>query len=416
MDIKDVTITTSKEKVGIPLAALNPDFDGDGKIEKDERALFDQLVAADADGTGSLNAREFYTVLNSFVKTQNNLKRYKVLALIGLVLSLLLALSNLGTSAAVAVMSQEQYVKKPDAQDAGQPMMTNSDGAVIAVVKSETKLPLYAAPVVPMSKLKTVESLEVTYTDGDLTQGIVDVKASLKVRDVKVYSTTRVAFELASGGSVKVWDGDVTYFDSTGDSRPLCAADMDCSAFSVDDVEQAEVLLAEADAALEAIGVAVPTRRRLAGACSNFAKIIARKLICTITGLDQFCLGGDGGSSSGAWVTPVGSSTFCTTLNNKVDLTAENLWCDGYNMAANPQECENSFTHYVDDDLGYIFSPCGWRDGACKLMTLESYFSLYILEFCDASCTTGGGDNCVNKFTQCCDYNKNCGDCSSVLQ
>lgn len=333
-------------------------------------------------------------------------------------MSLLLAASNLGTSTAVAVMSKDQYIRKPTSndQDVAQPMMTNSDGDVLAVVKSETRLPLYAAPVVPMAKLKTVESLEVSFFEGDVNEGIVNVKASLKVGDVKVYSPTSAVFELSSGGSVRIRDGGVTYVDSTGDEKPLCEADMNCAAFSVGDAVEAEVLLAEADAALAAVGVTVGAGRRLASACKTFVQVATRKIICAATGFEQFCLGGDGGNSARtAKVQPVGASSFCTTLTDKVDLTAQGLWCGDVD-SVDGATCDNSFTHYYDADLAaQVYSPCGVRDGACRLLNLEAYFQLYLLEYCDASCTEGPGGDCVNVFTQCCDYDKNCAPCSDVL-
>ena len=43
---------------GIPISSLNPDSDGDGKVEKWELEVFDRIKDADADGSGSINVKE----------------------------------------------------------------------------------------------------------------------------------------------------------------------------------------------------------------------------------------------------------------------------------------------------------------------------------------------------------------------
>ena len=43
---------------GIPIASLNPDTDGDGKMEKWEVDVFERIKEADADKSGSINVKE----------------------------------------------------------------------------------------------------------------------------------------------------------------------------------------------------------------------------------------------------------------------------------------------------------------------------------------------------------------------
>jgi len=134
-------------------------------------------------------------------------------------------------------------------------------------------------------------------------------------------------------------------------------------------------------------------------------RLAAMKALCRITGRPEFC---------GVGFLPVGTSTFCTTLTAKADLSAKGLWCHEYAQAGGT--CENSFRHYTDEKLGLVFSPCGLtKEGDCNLLSLEPEYSFYILEYCDASCTEGPGGDCANKDTLCCDYDKNCAPCSEVI-
>jgi len=148
----------------------------------------------------------------------------------------------------------------------------------------------------------------------------------------------------------------------------------------------------------------------------NFGRnllLAARKVICTITGRDDLCGGGSSGSAQIRKARPLGSSTFCTTLKDKVDLHGR--WCHNHEAGDGP--CEDSFTAYEDPDLGLVFAPCGMNkeSGICNILTLEPHFELYLLEFCHESCLEGPGGDCVNEFTQCCDYDKKCQPCSEVL-
>ena len=45
-------------KGGIPITSLNPDTDGDGKVEKWEMDVFDRIKKADEDRSGAISVKE----------------------------------------------------------------------------------------------------------------------------------------------------------------------------------------------------------------------------------------------------------------------------------------------------------------------------------------------------------------------
>ena len=51
------------QKGGIPISSLNPDTDGDGKVEKWESDVFTRIQDADADKSGSISVKELFGVI-----------------------------------------------------------------------------------------------------------------------------------------------------------------------------------------------------------------------------------------------------------------------------------------------------------------------------------------------------------------
>ena len=50
---------------GIPLSSLNPDADGDGHVEPWEQEVYDRIVAADSDNTGTISQRELFDLIHA---------------------------------------------------------------------------------------------------------------------------------------------------------------------------------------------------------------------------------------------------------------------------------------------------------------------------------------------------------------
>ena len=60
-------INDAKKGMGleIPISALNPDTDGDGKVAPWEKEVFDRIVAADTDRSGAISVRNLFDFIRS---------------------------------------------------------------------------------------------------------------------------------------------------------------------------------------------------------------------------------------------------------------------------------------------------------------------------------------------------------------
>jgi hypothetical protein len=93
----------------ISLADLDPDVDGDGVISKYEKDLHKFFVDADVDGSGSLNIKEFYSVLRQIAemgKAKHQLKKMLTLAVF---LIILLIGANTALTVAVTIAFKDTY-------------------------------------------------------------------------------------------------------------------------------------------------------------------------------------------------------------------------------------------------------------------------------------------------------------------
>ena len=57
------TVVPVGRENGISIASLNPDTDGDGKVEAWETEVFDRIKKADEDQSGTISVKELFNVI-----------------------------------------------------------------------------------------------------------------------------------------------------------------------------------------------------------------------------------------------------------------------------------------------------------------------------------------------------------------
>ena len=133
-------------------------------------------------------------------------------------------------------------------------------------MRSEAGAHFAKTQVLDTAKLFSVEQLTVTIPDRQLGAKAL---SGHRVSSTRWYSKTRVIFVTSTGAEIKVWDGKATFRDhDTEEESQVCAADVSCSAFLVDDISQQERVIEDANTALADAGLelshgAESLRRRL---------------------------------------------------------------------------------------------------------------------------------------------------------
>ena len=103
------------QKGGIPITTLNPDSDGDGKVEKWEVEVYNRIKEADADNSGSISVKELFGVIKGAAESDRMKRLYRRLFLIAILVILALIAAMLGMSLVAGEAVKESHV--PDCSD-----------------------------------------------------------------------------------------------------------------------------------------------------------------------------------------------------------------------------------------------------------------------------------------------------------
>ena len=92
-------------KGGIPISSLDPDTDGDGKVEKWEMEVFERIKAADEDKSGSIDVKELFGVIKGAAESDKQKRLFARMLVVAVlvIFALIGAMLGMGIVAGEAV-------------------------------------------------------------------------------------------------------------------------------------------------------------------------------------------------------------------------------------------------------------------------------------------------------------------------
>lgn len=247
------------------------DTDGSGQIDKAEFGKLYDLIKVECEAELAKEAQ--------LEKDAKRSKRQMKMAfcVAGLMFAaLLIVISAMaGVTYALIEGTKETHVKGST--------MIGTDGTPVGTTESLVSVPMYVAPVLPLSTLAKVKSVDVTIAEK--TAFYKNVKTHMTIVEVRKFNSTFVemlssidgrslviingqAYVLSlpakSGRGIQaVLNNELTAAESAASKiYPVCSADVECSAFKVSDADVSQ-LTSQADTELTNIGIAAAGGRRL---------------------------------------------------------------------------------------------------------------------------------------------------------
>jgi hypothetical protein len=157
-----ITAINEAAKGGIPINTLNPDSDGDGKVEKWEAEVFDRIKDADADKSGSISVKELFTVIKGAAESDRAKRMFRNLFFAALFVIIVLIGAMLAMSIVAGESIKENRNPKCDGGDCD-PSALVSVGSVESFVGS-----IFDLPTVPTNQLAYLKSITM-YVDMSAT-------------------------------------------------------------------------------------------------------------------------------------------------------------------------------------------------------------------------------------------------------
>jgi len=124
-------------KGGIPITSLNPDTDGDGKVEKWEMDVFDRIKKADEDRSGAISVKELFGVIKGAAESDKQKKLFQRLFFGATFIIVLLVGAMFVVSIAAGEAIKESKVAGATAE------MTALDGSVVSTGQAEVETTIW---------------------------------------------------------------------------------------------------------------------------------------------------------------------------------------------------------------------------------------------------------------------------------
>ena len=206
---------------GIPISSLNPDTDGDGKVEKWEMDVFSRIKSADEDKSGSISVKELFGVIKGAAESDKQKKLFARL----LVVAVLIIFALIGAMLAMGIVAGEAV---KESHVTGQ-LMTTTAGDAVQVEPSRSYLSLFELPQASTASLAKMESLTmyIDMTTAAAISGWVEatykVSGCYKKSDERLYLSTPEGHVITidasqSRGTIAMADG--ANYDITDQTPP----------------------------------------------------------------------------------------------------------------------------------------------------------------------------------------------------
>jgi len=237
------------QKGGIPISTLNPDTDGDGKVEKWEVDVFERIKAADEDKSGSINVKELFGVIKGAAESDRQKKLFRKLFIIACVLLVVMLIANMGLTMAVVFFAKDMAVAGDGKQVAknGHIVQTGTLEEVITLSASST---IFEELVVDSDVLRTrPSSIVVDFKDGSMVQ--------FPPLQIQIFSASALMANLQIGVKISLKQNELPVFEFTNSPAQLQEAALPSGA-------AAATAAAAASPALSAIS-AIKIIRKLGG-------------------------------------------------------------------------------------------------------------------------------------------------------
>jgi len=189
------------QKGGISIATLNPDSDGDGKVEAWEKEVFERIKQADADRSGAISVRELFGVIKGAAASDRAKRLFRRLFIAAVLVIFFLIGAMLGMSIVAGEAVKESKVPSCSDPDSAS---CNPNGLVRVGTVESFVASVFDLPRAPTESLAYMKALT-TYVDMTASATVGGaVEATFAIAGAYKRSDTRVFLETASGHTIDI--------------------------------------------------------------------------------------------------------------------------------------------------------------------------------------------------------------------
>ena len=100
----------ARQRGGIPISDLNPDADGDGRVEAWENDVFLRIQDADEDRSGTISVKELFGVIRRAAESDRQKRLFRKLLVIACLGFVVMLCANMALTAAVVFLAKDTVV------------------------------------------------------------------------------------------------------------------------------------------------------------------------------------------------------------------------------------------------------------------------------------------------------------------